>query len=144
LRDDLAGLARRLPGYPPAMIHRDFYYANLLWDGRQVWGVDFDQLRLGDPALDVGHFLAHLQTLAYRTTGDATAYTEQADVFLHSYLEHAPAAHAADLAPRLTFYRTQTFVKLAATAVRRQRPGWRPLAQALVDLACRAAAASDN
>ena len=44
-------------GYHETMIHRDFYDAQVLWDSARAWIVDFDQLSVGDPALDLGHFV---------------------------------------------------------------------------------------
>ncbi len=114
-------------------IHRDYYYANLLWDGASVWAIDLDQLRIGDPAFDVGHFLAHLGVLSYRQTGRLTAFAEHADTFLCAYLAEAgsPALEA-----RLPLYRAYTFLKLAATDVQRERPDWREAADALAGAAC--------
>jgi Ser/Thr protein kinase RdoA (MazF antagonist) len=129
-------LSRYLAAPPAAelcTIHRDYYYANLLWDGERIWAIDLDQLRIGDPALDVGHFLAHLDFLAYRDTGAFTTYTQQGEVFLAAYRE-APGAPAVDA--RLPLYRAYTFLKLAATEVRRARPGWRESAEAVAGVAC--------
>jgi len=127
----LQQIAASLPGDAPAMVHRDFYYANVLWDGRQVWVLDLDQMRASDPALDVGHFLAHLDVLAYRTTGDPRAYAKPATRFLLSY----EAASGAALRERLPAYRAYTFLKLAATEAKRRRPGWDAQARVLIELA---------
>lgn len=133
-------LASEMPPYTPVMIHKDFYYANILWDGQQIWVLDFDQLSIGDPALDLGHFLAHLENLAYRTTSQERSFTEPAACFIHSYLEDAAyvgAQHAAPLLARLPFYKAYTFLKLAATEVTRKGGDWQRLTGVLTDLACR-------
>jgi len=114
-----------------AMVHRDFYYANVLWDGCRVWVLDFDQLRASDPAFDVGHFLAHLEALAYRATGNARAYAEAGTRFLLSY----EAASGCSFRERLPAYRAYTFLKLAATEAKRRRPGWDGQARVLIGLA---------
>lgn len=51
-------------------IHRDFYQDHLIVDGNAICIVDFDLLCLGDPAVDIGNFSAHLTELALRTQGD--------------------------------------------------------------------------
>ena len=129
-------LSARLAAPPPAQlcaIHRDYYYANLLWDGERLWAIDLDQLRIGDPALDVAHFLAHLQVLAYRQTGDFAAYDPHGERFLTTYHDERPAA-AIDA--RLPLYRAYTFLKLAATETQRARLGWRQAAEAFATRAC--------
>jgi aminoglycoside phosphotransferase (APT) family kinase protein len=123
-RSALHALADGLAAVPATLIHRDFYYANVLWDGARVWLLDFDELGIGDPAFDVGHFLAHLEVLAYRTTGRFDANADAARRFL---------AACPPLDPEhVRFYRAYTFMKLAATEVRRRRPGWRDQTVAFV------------
>lgn len=114
-------------------VHRDFYYANVLWDGERLWAIDLDQLRVGDPALDVGHFLGHLETLAYVRTGSFNAYDLHAQQFLAAYQDANPA-HA--VAARLPVYRAYTFLKLAATAAKRGLEGWLGTINALSQRAC--------
>jgi hypothetical protein len=122
--------AARAGAAAPALVHRDFYYANVVWDGARAWLLDFDELGVGDPAFDVGHFLAHLEVLGYRANGDFDANARAADRFLRAYPPIDPA--------RLALWRTYTFLKLAATEVRRQRPGWSEQCRAFVARACSA------
>ncbi len=131
----LQTLASQIPVYSPALIHRDFYPANVLWDGQRIWVLDFDQLCLGDPALDVGHFLAHVQNVAFRATGRADSLAVAGAVFLRSYLRGNPI----ELEPRLRFYRAWTFLKLAAKEANRKRGEWLHFLSALTELACREA-----
>lgn len=51
-------------------VHRDFYHDHLLRDGSDVYLIDLDLLCLGDPAVDVGNFNAHLTERALREHGD--------------------------------------------------------------------------
>lgn len=135
LRDSwqgLRGLTTDIPERSPALIHKDYYYAHVYWDGENVWALDFDQLSTGDPAFDVGHFLAHLENLAYHATGRADAYETSARRFVRAYQEHA----SVDLRTGLPFYRAYTFLKLAATDATRKRPGWRDRVAVLTRLAC--------
>jgi aminoglycoside phosphotransferase (APT) family kinase protein len=127
-------IASQMGPYTPVPIHRAFDYTNVFWDGRRIWVLDFDQLGLGDPALDVGHFLAHLESYAYHRTGLAPSSAEAGAHFLRCYLERSGESIQA----RLPFYQACTFLKLAAIEVtRRTETDWPRLAHALTEAACR-------
>jgi len=125
-------IARRMGGYTETMIHRDFYDAQIIWDGRRVWILDFDQLCVGDPALDVGHCVAHLASLAYRVTGRPDSLAVAARILLETYLKSNPIS----IESRLPFYKACTFIKLAAKEARRKREHWQRAVSVLTDLAC--------
>lgn len=144
-RADLERLAHRLrrlgaggDGCAGRMIHRDFYYAHVLCRADGIGVIDFDSLSIGDPALDVGHFLAHLEALGYRRAGDPDRFADGAGLFLESYLEAAPA----DVRSGVAFFKTYTHVKLAAIEVFRRSGEWRTRAGDYIDLAIRSAEAS--
>jgi aminoglycoside phosphotransferase (APT) family kinase protein len=130
---ELRGIADGMPPTARAMIHRDFYYGNLFWDGDSLWVLDFDDLSVGDPVLDVGHFLVHLEKLGYLSSGRTELLAEPALQFVETYAEHAPL----DAAVRLPFFRGYTLVKLAATEVQRQVGDWRRTALLFSTLAQR-------
>lgn len=131
-RDTLYRLAGEIPTYAPVMIHRDFSYQNVLWDGQRVWVLDFDQLSMGDPALDVGHFVTHLENLAYRTTDQWQSIAEGAGFFVKSYVKR----NFVNLDLKLPFYRAYTFLRIAASKVRGQRRKSKQAARVLTSLAC--------
>ena len=124
-------MADIVPNAPPTMIHRDFYHGNLLWDGTHLAILDFDQLAIGDPAMDVGHMLGQLACLAYRETGRSDAYALGAQAFAHSYSEHKPT----EFGIRLPFFTAYTFIKLAYQAVDRKPEGWKEMASEFIELA---------
>lgn len=65
-------------GEPPwAGVHRDFYPDQVLVDGSRLYLVDLDLYAQGDPALDVGNFIAHLIEQGLRLHGDADALSVQ-------------------------------------------------------------------
>jgi aminoglycoside phosphotransferase (APT) family kinase protein len=64
----LGALARIAPGLNMAgcvVIHKDFHAGHVLI-GSDVTVIDLDEARLGDPAFDIGHFIAYLQLAAWR------------------------------------------------------------------------------
>lgn len=66
----LADLARhRLASLETTLevgLHRDFYHDQVLVGAQTIWLVDLDLHARGDPAIDLGNFLAHLTELALR------------------------------------------------------------------------------
>lgn len=104
----------------------------LVRDGR-VFLVDFDQFCLGDPALDVGYFLAYLRPagLWYRRAGRRAWFEAAADLFLSTYLRvlaerGESAATCAGIAARAPLFEAGLLLKIAARRVNRlhsPRPG---------------------
>jgi aminoglycoside phosphotransferase (APT) family kinase protein len=82
-----ASMARleRLGDAPVCGIHRDFYFDQVLVDGPRIWLLDLDLYTIGDPAIDIGNFLAHLDEFALRRFGDVNALDTQASAFLAGY-----------------------------------------------------------
>jgi aminoglycoside phosphotransferase (APT) family kinase protein len=66
-------------------IHRDFYFDQVIVDDSRIWIVDLDLYAHGDPAIDVGNFLAHLDELGLRNHADRHAFDQQKGAFLHGY-----------------------------------------------------------
>jgi aminoglycoside phosphotransferase (APT) family kinase protein len=83
-RNARARLAALAP-VPACGIHRDFYFDQILVDGARIWLVDLDLYACGDPAIDIGNFLAHLDELGLRLHGDPCALSPQAEAFLTGY-----------------------------------------------------------
>ncbi len=67
------------------LIHRDFYQDQLLMDGDRVWILDLDLLAQGDPAIDIGNFLAHIKEVALRRYGSVSALKSSELAFLKGY-----------------------------------------------------------
>lgn len=74
----------------PCGIHRDFYFDQVLADGGRIWIVDLDLYTLGDPAIDLGNFLAHLDELGLRLFGERSTYAAEAAAFLAGYRARRP------------------------------------------------------
>jgi glycosyltransferase involved in cell wall biosynthesis len=132
LRHGLLEWAARLPLAATAVpLHRDFYYSQVLFDGPRLHLIDFDLMALGDAAVDVANFTAHLVFLGLDQFGDADRFRYESDTFLATYLDHRPVDGA--FAQRLAFYQATTFYRLLNVVA--PRPGLRHLFTPLLALA---------
>jgi len=81
-------VAKTLPAAKPRGIHRDFHPGQMLVDGEHIYLLDLDLYAAGDPALDVGNFLAHVTEHSLRAFADpdrlAACETALKDHFLAS------------------------------------------------------------
>jgi Ser/Thr protein kinase RdoA (MazF antagonist) len=80
-RNRLAGLENT----PDVGLHRDFYYDQVLVSDQTVWLVDLDLHARGDPAIDLGNFLAHLTELALRCNHPLNWSEQLGQAFLEGY-----------------------------------------------------------
>jgi len=93
-------LALTLAAVAPCPVHRDFHPGQILVDPERLWILDFDLFSLGDPAVDVGNFIAHITELSLRQTGDAARYVK-----LERALEDGYVALAGEsIRPRIHIY----------------------------------------
>ncbi len=83
-------LARRLPTTAPTGIHRDCYADQILVDGERLTWLDLDLFCLGDPALDVGNFVAHLMEDALRHHGSLHALQAHQRAFTDGFRQDTP------------------------------------------------------
>lgn len=71
-------------------IHRDYYPDQVLVGRDRCHILDLDLYRAGDPAIDVGNYLAHIRELALRRHGRGDALDAHAAAFLDGYRSAAP------------------------------------------------------
>jgi aminoglycoside phosphotransferase (APT) family kinase protein len=71
-------------------IHRDFYQDHLLFDGSWVHLIDLDLVCMGDPAVDIGNFLAHLSEDSVRRHGDPERLRDWQHAFESAYRRRMP------------------------------------------------------
>ncbi len=120
LRQELLVWADRLPPLPAAApIHRDFYYSQVLFSGSQLTLIDFDLIALGDPAIDVANFMAHLHFLGMDKLDGFYALAEEAELFLREYGRCQPIDNFFE--ERLAFYKATTLYRLLNVVA--PRPG---------------------
>lgn len=111
LREGLFAWADALPPLGAAVpIHRDFYYSQLLFDGPRLTLIDFDLVALGDPAIDVANFIAHLHFLGLDHFDSLHALDAEADRFLEVYARCQKVDES--FLQRLSFYQAATFYRL--------------------------------
>ena len=132
LRDTLLDWAERLPPLAaPASIHRDFYYSQVLYNLGQLTLIDFDLFALGDPAIDVANFIAHLHFLGMDRLAGFNALEEEAALFLESYGRFRPIDDA--FLERMAFYKAATYFRLLNVVA--PRPGLVHLFEPLLTIA---------
>ncbi|MDO4905554.1 MAG: phosphotransferase [Lautropia sp.] len=82
-------LADRLPANPPTGIHRDCYPDQILVDGERLLWLDLDLYCEGDPALDIGNFIAHMIEHALRHYNDPLALEPQQQALQQAFGAHS-------------------------------------------------------
>lgn len=80
-------LSMRVPPHEFCGIHRDFYPQQIVVDSERIYLLDFDLYCQGDPALDVGNFVAHLIEHALRKHHDPFVLLKQQQAFEDRYTE---------------------------------------------------------
>lgn len=128
--DRCSELGNRLSASPPRLIHRDFYPDQVLVDGDAVCVVDWDLCCLGDPALDVGNFHAHLTEQSLRRIGSPDALADCQTALVERYVELA----GESIRPRIDVYANLSLARHIYLSTR--YPDRRPLTETLVEL-CR-------
>jgi aminoglycoside phosphotransferase (APT) family kinase protein len=76
LADAWAAGARGAPHVSAVPIHKDFHPGHVLV-GDDVFVIDLDEARNGDPTFDVAHFLGYLELMSPEATGPAAAFLEE-------------------------------------------------------------------
>jgi len=107
-------------------IHGDCYSDQVLVQGDRVALVDLDQAALGDPAADLGNFIAHL----HRAALHGTLTFEQAETYTAALL----TGYAADGVERtrVKSYAAIGLLHLAAEPFRRRAPDWHTRMAAII------------
>ncbi|OIQ25858.1 phosphotransferase [uncultured Vibrio sp.] len=78
-------LSKVLPESRACVIHRDFYQDQLIVHDDSLYILDLDLCSLGDPAVDIGNFIAHIQEQCLRDFGDLTMADDNLGELTRSY-----------------------------------------------------------
>lgn len=112
-------------------VHRDFYDKQLLVGPKRVTLIDTDTLALGDPALDVGNFLAHLVLRAGQHPEAKQTMRDAHRLFTEEYRVATNWADAETFWKRVGWWETATLLRLAC--LYSLRPRWKELAPFLLE-----------
>jgi aminoglycoside phosphotransferase len=110
-----------------ALTHGDFASSNVLIGDNEVVVIDFDSMRVADPARDVGSFLAHFH---WKGRFDHSWTEEQAATYGAAFIEAYHPGLPSALKPRINFYYRASLLRYACMVS--LRPKLRPLTELLV------------
>ena len=107
------------PASENALVHRDFYYSQVLIDTDRLVIIDLDLMAFGDAAIDVANFSAHLNFLSLEMHHDFHRLDGAAAAFKSEYQLHRPS----DVAfwDRVRFYEAATLYRLLRVVAARPR-----------------------
>ncbi len=114
-------LSSRIRAMPrgDALIHGDFYAKQIVLNRGRVYLLDLDTLSRGDPLVDVGLFLAHLERDVVLHAMDAEAARAVGEVFCERYQREAQ--HSLDGA---AVHTAASLLRLASYPFRIRDPQW--------------------
>jgi hypothetical protein len=102
-----AALVETLPPVTITGIHRDFYPDQVLVQGDRLYLLDLDLYCQGDPALDIGNFIAHLSEQSLRQVGHPNAFAEQEAALVEAFCQGNGTVNRGAIA----IYKTLTLVR---------------------------------
>lgn len=125
-------LASWLAGKSPVdrPIHGDFHAQQVLVEGDTIIVLDFDRAARGDPAVDLGQFVAHLEHGALSGTFEPHAVDS-----LWQWLAEGYRLTAGNLPADLNLYAAVGLVRAAVDCHRHREPDWPERIEQLVDRA---------
>jgi len=134
LTNRVAGLAERIgrdlgeqdPVYSP--VHGDFYAKQVLLQNDRVAVLDFDESAIGDPATDIGNFVAHLERDVLRGRMDQAAAVQAKEALLDGYASVADRPSTA----RVRLYTARCLFALAPHPFRFREADWPEATEALI------------
>jgi tRNA A-37 threonylcarbamoyl transferase component Bud32 len=119
------GAALRTGAAPRRLIHGDLYADQMLVHNGDLALIDFDNAALGDPAADLGAWIAH----RHRVAVDPTALRRQARALLAGY------GAAGGRAANIEAHSAANLLRLAAEPFRYCAPDWPAQLRRLLDCA---------
>ena len=93
-----AQLAAELVPTHNRLLHRDFYFDQVLYDGPQITLLDLDLAAMGPPELDAGNYIAHLLEYAIRSPESSDYCRRAALAFEQSFLQASPSVFRQSVA----------------------------------------------
>lgn len=109
-------------------IHGDFYAKQVLLAGDEVAVLDLDQAVRGDPAADLGNFVAHLERDALR----GNIAPDRVSAFQDALFEGYRAATGQPVPGRCALYTAAGLIRLAHDPFRYREPDWAMRTEAII------------
>lgn len=100
-----------------SLVHCDFYDKQIIVNGNAISFLDFDSLAIGDPAIDIGNFLAHLTLRGIQQKGNPNHYNRIKKCFLAAYLNN----NETDLVKRIALYLLSSLLRLSCVYMLRPK-----------------------
>jgi aminoglycoside phosphotransferase (APT) family kinase protein len=86
------------------MVHGDFHPDHIFVNRDSVTVIDFERFSAGDPARDLGSFIAHMRITACLSGRVLASANREIDAFLQSYFSAVPSTQGMVIVPRITSY----------------------------------------
>ena len=110
------------------IIHRDFYDKQVLYSTPRVSLIDCENLYLGDPAIDYGNFLAHLELRKLQEPALSRNIKAGESSFIDSY-----GSPAGNFAQRSEWWKAAALIRLSILYA--LRPRWNSISPDILNLA---------
>ena len=114
----------------PSVCHGDFYLDQVLLED-QIALLDLDNARIGDPAQDLGNFIAHME----RDAVSGVIGSNEVDRWRHFLLDGYRRVRRAPSDARISRHVSLGLLKLAIEPFRRRQQNWPALMEAILDRA---------
>jgi aminoglycoside phosphotransferase (APT) family kinase protein len=98
-------------------IHKDFHYEHIMVDGG-INVFDFDEIRRGDPNIDLAHFCANFYLLAYRNQHHTAHFSNLQNHFFASYAKET----GWNMGERFLYFYAFTCLKIAKQLCKKRGP----------------------
>jgi hypothetical protein len=121
-------LGQQTPEPKQCGIHRDFYPDQIIVDGDRLYLLDLDLYCVGNPALDIGNFIGHIQEYSLRKLGHPDALRDREVALMNRFVQLAGEAFC----PAIDAYTTLTLVRHIYIST--QFGDRRPFTEALLQL----------
>lgn len=118
LQDAIRNLERTRPEPPDGRevcLHGDFHPDQILARQEDIHCIDFDEIGMGEPGIDLGYFLAHLRKLILLGVLDSAGEEQAAGRFLDRYRAAGGLLPPVD---QLRWHRGLTFLRQALNSIK--------------------------
>jgi aminoglycoside phosphotransferase (APT) family kinase protein len=106
ISDQLIRLQEAHPPRPRRPIHGDYHARNIISSPELTTVIDLEEARMGDPAFDLGYFVAQTKM----THGTVPIVTQATELFLQEYLESQQSV-PEDFSQSVAVFEAQTYLQ---------------------------------